>query len=87
MNRDPGSLALTAMRKRAPLWVRLKGWWNLPRAIGLVAALLSLFHYLPPIATNSKPHYTVSRAIAKSETCTLYKGMDSALPAMVLLHA
>lgn len=47
MNRDSGSLALTAIRKRAPLWARIRGWWNLPRAIGLVAALLGLFHYLP----------------------------------------
>ena len=47
MNRELGPPALTAMGRKAPLWVRLKRWWNPPRAIGLIAALLGLFHYLP----------------------------------------
>ena len=37
--------------------------------------------------TEGEAEAAVSQAIAKSETYTLYKGMDSALPAMVLLHA
>lgn len=61
---EPTPATAPAARPKPPWPARFRAWWNLPRGIGLVAALVGLLHYLPlpvlPVPALIKLHADVA---------------------------